>query len=113
MSKVFLTWDEVKIKHGTVGAVSISLDKSYISSLLCGSDTYSDEINDNFIHYSIPNRKFYLKSLNLLSNQKKNNMPLRVFRKFSKNCWSDEGFFTVFNIETNDKLHKVILSKTP
>lgn len=57
-----LTWNEVAMRRGSRAAVRIS-SEGMIRSVLCGGPNHSDEISDDSVDYSIPDRPYYSKVL--------------------------------------------------
>ena len=92
----FISWQEVRFMHGTNAAISTK--GGCVESLLCGGNGHSDVIRDDHILYSVPNRKFYFKSLEILQFSFKNKASIRVFQKLQQNKWHERGLYKIHNI---------------
>lgn len=105
-----IKWDDVKKLHRSANGI-YEIDNKLVS-ILCGNEAYGDKIDEDEISYSVPARpqhKFYL---NAFSNAKVLKQDFTVFRKLERNAWVNFGKFLVKSIESDEKFHRIKLSRS-
>jgi hypothetical protein len=92
-----MTWSEVVLEHGTVGAIAKKDNK--IQSILCGGTDYADQVSEDFVLYHIPKRKYYRSALEILRNSKEARATFKVYQKLAPDSWRRLGNYRVESIE--------------
>ncbi len=89
---------------------SIKTINSHVESILCGSDSHSDEFHQDMVLYKIPNRIYYKKSIESMRNNYDMNLKIDLYRKLGPNKWSYLGKFFVSNIDNNSNSEYTIIT---
>jgi hypothetical protein len=97
----YLSWEQVCLLHGQVGAIRIEDGK--IKSLLCGGPGYADDVTEKEIIYHVPNRKYYKNAIDSLHRALGQQYVLTVYVKHRQNRWTELPNFRVEKIELNGK----------
>lgn len=88
-----MNWDEVVRRHGSPAAINVKDGK--VCSVLCGGAGHADTVYDDAVHYSIPKRPYYKRSLQVLEASAASGADFTVFCKLRQNEWADLGLFKV------------------
>lgn len=107
-----LTWDEVTAAHGSTQAVKIH--DGVAVSVLCGQlGLHANVVFDDWLRYSLPNRRYYEHALRAFQRGLEKQAPVRAFRKIATNKWEILGVFRIVQIDSNSLEHTVVMTKLP
>jgi hypothetical protein len=106
-----LTWEQVKLAHGTPRR-AVKIDGGLVRSVLCsGRGQHSDEITFWKVKYSLPRRQFYEHAVDAFRRTLAAGSAVRVYEKLRQNEWLLLGDFKVTEVLSERHEHSVIMTR--